>query len=130
MKSDATAASGQQVERFHMRWTNDREVPMVERRDLLDLQALGKRDDRRVHRAERQIPVRRTELCDPCPVKGLDRQRFVGALQQVSDEPELNERSRITLQEVCHLRNDEYRDEQRTAVTLKQASTVFVTRVA
>jgi hypothetical protein len=51
-------------------WPHDREVAMVERRDVRQLEALSQRDHGRVDRPERKARVGVHELGDPPKVSG------------------------------------------------------------
>lgn len=64
-------------------------VTTIHRRDLLDLQALSRGDDRRVDGSEREIAIRRDELGDPQPIGGRNGLYREGAAREVAEEADL-----------------------------------------
>jgi len=63
------AASGAQLERIEMAWTDHGEVSMVERSDGADPEPLGYCDDRRVHEVESQIGVALDQIQTAGPIR-------------------------------------------------------------
>lgn len=62
-----------EVERVAMPWSDDREMPPVERDDRSRVEALGERDDRRIGSAEPEIGVLLDEIADPLPIVRFGR---------------------------------------------------------
>lgn len=123
-------ASGQQLERVGVDGTNDREMTMVERRDLSDLQAFGQGDHGRVDGSERQIAVGPHELDDPRPVLRVDSHRFQCALGDIPEDVQLRVGADTPAHEVRDLREDENRHEERSGVAQQESQARFMVAVA
>lgn len=122
--------SGQELERFRVRGTHDREMSTVESRDLPDLQSFGEGDHGRVDGSEWKIAVSPAKLCDPNPVRRFNHHRFIRTLDELGDEAELDARPAFSLEQVRHFGDHQHRDEQRAAMALEEPAAVVVSWVA
>lgn len=126
---DASVKSRQQHERVRVRWPYDAEVSPVDRRDFGDGEPLGRRDNRSVDGAKREVAVRSNELGDPQPVSGrnrLDRERSSG---EVPQEADLGFDTQARCEQIGDLRHDEDGHDQWAGMRLQKLERRLVMRV-
>lgn len=118
--------SGHERERGHVTWANDVEVTAVEGGDVFDAETLGRGDDRRIDRAEREIAIRGDELGHSQPVAGGHVIDGKGAAGEVSEEPDLRFDPEARGEQIRHLGDDQDRDDEGTRVRLEEIQARFV----
>jgi hypothetical protein len=108
---------------------HDGEVASVDGRDLGDAEALGRGDDRGIHRAQGKVAIARHEFGDPQPVR--DRHRLHGerAAGEVAEEADLRLRAQASGEKVDDLGDDQGGDDERARVGFQQFECSSVVRV-
>ena len=106
-----------------MVWTDDAEVPAVERRHLGNLQTLSGGDNRGIDCAQRKVSISSNKLRYPEPVGGAHRLRGECARSQIANETNLGVDAQPTADEVGHLGYDQFRHDQRTGMCSQQLKT-------
>ena len=101
----------------------------IERCDFPHAQALRGCDDGGVDRAEREIAVGRNEFGDSEPVRGSDGLWDEIPCGKVTDEAHLGIGSDARAQQVRHLGDDEFRDDEWAGMRLKELEALLVVGV-
>jgi hypothetical protein len=109
---------------------DDGEVPVVERGDFTQLEPFGERDDRGVHRAQRQVGVALDQLGDAVGV-WLEVVHQPGAAgPDVGEEGQFRLRAAPSFQQQAHLGEDRGGEQQGTWMGLQEVPAALVVVVA
>jgi hypothetical protein len=92
----------------------------VECGHLVDSEALGGSDDRRVDGAERQIAVRGDELGDPQPIAGWDVVDREGSTCKIAEKPDLRFYAEARCKQIRDLGDDQDGNDEGTWVGLEE----------
>lgn len=109
--------------------TDDREVPSIQRRDDIEAQPFGERDDRCVDGSKRQIAIPGYELCDPYPIARENRCCDEVSSGEIAKKPHFCRPAETSLNEVGDLGDDELRHEQRPRMGFEELQACFVVAV-
>lgn len=93
---------------------------MVECCDLGDPESFGRRHDRPIDSPERQISIPTHQLGDSQPITRHDALDGELAGREVTEESNLRVSTQPAPDQVCHFRDDERRDDQRTWIREQQ----------
>jgi hypothetical protein len=121
--------SWEKLEGGNMFGANDCKGASIQRRDRVDTESLGKRDDRCVHGAERKVVIPAYELRDAHPITrehGLGEEIPGG---EITDEPDLGRPAQARFEEISDFGDDELRHQQRAWMRLQQTETHLVVAV-
>ena len=105
---------------------DDREVPAIECGDRASPEPLACRDDRSVDRAKRKVSVGCHQLRDSKPIGWANLLGNQLARRQVAQEAHLGRGSDPGPEQIRDLRDNEYRDQDRTWMVLKEAPAAAV----
>ena len=122
-------ASREELEGLHVVRTYGAEVPNVEGRDLRDPQPFGERDQRCVHRSEREISIPDGELDDPAPLLVFDGHDIQNAGRDVLQEADLGLCSQSCPREVRDLGDHQRRHEDGTRMRFEERARSIVIRI-
>ncbi len=95
-------------------------MPAIEGRDFSDSTTFGSGDDRSIGGSERKVTVPGHQFCDPQPIIRVDRFGDQIALREVGEESDLRLEPQPGLEQICHLGDDQRRDEQWTGMGFKK----------
>jgi hypothetical protein len=122
----SSSVRGQQFERIHVARPHDREVPVVERRQLGLAQALHERQDGRIHEADAQIDVGAHQLPDSDIVSLAERDHIKLATANRLEQSRESVGSDLPAQEMIQLDQHRRYDNTPLAWQPKEPGTVFV----
>ena len=109
--------------------SDDGEVPPIQRRDPGHPEPFGERDDRGIHRPERQVVIRGDEIGDPEPVGGPDRFRDEVAGGEVAEEAHPGARADPASDQERDLGDDQLRNQEWAGLVLEQTEAPLVVPV-
>ena len=123
-----SSTSREQFECGGVSWSNDGEVPVVQRGDLCRSESFGDRHDRCVDNAEGEIGIGSDEVCDLGPIAGPKVDHLEGlAGTERFEKVGFDHRTAVTLDEVARLGHDRHRHDQRLIVCSQpRAATLMV----
>jgi hypothetical protein len=106
--------------------TDNREVPSIQRRDDIEPQSLGKRDDGCIDGSQGEVAISSYELCDPYPIARENRYRREVPRGEIPKEPHFRGPAEASLDEIGNFRDDELRHQQWPRMGFKKLQACFM----
>jgi hypothetical protein len=99
---------------------HDGEVAPIDSRDLGDAEALGRGDNRGIHRAQGEVAIARHQFGDPQPIRGRDRLHGERAAGEVAEEADLGLGAQASGEKVDDFGDDQGGDDEWARVGFEQ----------
>ena len=109
--------------------TDNREVSSIQRRDDIEAQPFGKRDDGCVHGSQRQIAISGYQFGDPHPVARENRRCDEVSGSKIAEESHFRRPAEASLNEIGDLGDDQLRHEQWSRMRFEQLQACFMVGV-